>query len=87
MAELLNEDELASVTGGKKGEYFSARLIGPYYKNSKGEGGENTLAVGWSDLKIEYAAPGSPYPYRISDKDGPIGWTCRANIAEIGKGK
>ena len=85
MAELLSEKDLESVTGGRGGERFRMELTGPYWDNSDGTGTENSLAVGWADLRIEYAAPGKPCPYRIYDKEGPIGWTCRSNFKNVSK--
>ena len=73
--ELLKEEMLEQVSGGKAGEFFSVNLIGPYWIDCDGSGSPNNMAKGWSNLKAECVYPSKPCPYRISDNDGPIGWT------------
>lgn len=83
MAQVLNEELLENVAGGKAGEFFSIKLTGPYWEDSLGNGKPNDLAIGWSDLKAELVYPSAKCPFRISHNGVYIGWTVANNFVML----
>ena len=88
MAELLNEKDLASVSGGDGASYtFSSGERKPvslntgYWVDSDGSGKMYTAYVGRSGLYAEYKMPGKACPYLITDENGEaVGWVPYCNI-------
>ena len=63
---------------------MSVELVGKYYGDSYGGGGEHTAAVGWQGLKIGDIKEGRKAPYRIDRNGTPIGWESASSLRPKG---
>jgi hypothetical protein len=63
---------------------MSVRLTGPYYSDSYGEGGPNTVGLKFSGLTIGRIIQGRFTPYRIDHQGIPIGWAPRDSLETVG---
>lgn len=83
MAELLNDNVLSDVNGGAGSGGRSAIAFykyGVYWGSSDQSSGPYSEARNWSDLYVEYAAPGTDAPYCVFHFNVAIGWTTQTQF-------